>query len=190
MVRGNMSLYRLEDMNVLGKIDVTSESGAVILRTVETIPMRLTDLCFKSSAVHAEITCAEGEHKFFETKVFRDGIEIGYIDSSQQFNYTAAPDLRTCVAWAAVTDLGQEKRLDYDVDAAAQELTTFIQGVPDDTVASQRFFGEFKPLLKKVFAVKIASRYGDGYLGVASLFWTVATRTILGRELPHPHFLY
>lgn len=198
-IAANLAKMGLEDPTVIGKINIKKEAYGTVVRVVETDPMKLSELCGRATDIRykgIEVDKAGGEIVDLNIHVFMDAVEIGYVDSDAQFNFKAARNLRDCVGWAVATDLGQERVLSYDLDVQVEALGRSIRMAPPleaefaDVLKDFFFSGAFAQEVMKTMQYQVASRFGDGYCGVKTLFWRVGTRTLRGQEHEGFSFCY
>lgn len=187
-ILANLKNFGVTDVVVTGKVDVRSARGDTV-RAVALGSISLALLCATSSDVLSDICKAaeKGESVGCNIDVLKDGEPIGYIDSNGRFKYTAAPDLRTCLAWAVATDRGQHESVtDYDLDSEAKNVADTFSLAPPlvgyDEYLKPHFFGEFWATVACAIGNNKGSRFSDGYCGVMCLLWQVGTRTIRGLE--------
>lgn len=179
-IHHNLFTFGLPDVNVTVRFQPREEGEAVTMRRNVSLSAACVEAVEWRPAGPGGIVVFSGE-------------ELGILDGDGRFAYTAAPDLRTALGWALVTDGGRERCLlgVVDLDAAVAGLEEIIRGVDLDApeaVVREVFFEAWMPALARVFVAKKTSRFGSGHCAPACDLWTVATRTVLGR--PHPGFEY
>lgn len=176
MIRANLYRFDLEDTDVTAELE-ERDSKRRIAALME--PQPLSNFCGLKFRGIAQRLGIDTESIKFNVYVKDGDKEIGTIGTDGQFTYSSAPDLRTALGWCIATDGGRERIIDFfDLDKAAQSILELIreEGVSEDT-----FFGPYFKLLQTIFKYEQTSRFGDGYCGVASDLWRVATRQ-LGNE--------
>ncbi|MFH0857345.1 MAG: hypothetical protein V1848_01195 [Candidatus Magasanikbacteria bacterium] len=166
LTKVNLSLFQLEDL------EVTTPDGKTHM---------LSEMCRPQ------------EQR--KTPILLNDEEIGYVDSDGGVRFTTAPDLRTCVGWAVVTDMGRERTLEkFNLDYETNKLEYAMRAAPnlsDENVLRKYFFeGTWHTAITEVMAYGKGSRFGDGHCPVLNLFWTVAMRSIHGREHSGFRFCY
>ncbi len=200
-IQANLTILGLTDMMVTGMMSGNQsldQAGGTI--PVTDAPMLLSTLCAESHTLRhsAEMKHRQaGGNQFqlnsYNIQVVNDaGDTIGKIDSDGVFQYTAAPDLALCLGWAIATDIGRNKVIE---DVSLQNLTSSTQdritGAVSNAMSQDYFFGDWMNFLEKDLMVyDRTTRFGDGYCGVANLFWEVGLRTLFGIEHSGYDFAY
>lgn len=197
LIRENLARFGIEDSRVTAKVEITAGYDGAVIRTVEVGVDLLSNFCLPFSLwPKVELDKSAGEKVKLWMLIFLGEERIGYINSDGQFNFTAAPDLRVCVGWAVASDYGREKVLDYDLSFEVNKLEYAIKmaspvdGTHEEDLKKLFFEGAWKRAIVEVMQYKKGSRFCNGYCGVTTMFWEVATRTIRGREHPAFPFFY
>jgi hypothetical protein len=186
LIRTNLKRFGIEDMTVTGILYLSDNrptpTGGVHFREgpeVGRVKMLLSDLCGLRFSGLAEKFGVGPRDVSFRVKIKKEGKFIGWIDSDGDFDYKAAPDLRTALGWKIATDGGREYLIDYfDLDQATKSI---LETIRSNGKSKKAFFGPFFEAIQRVFVSEWTSRFGDGYCGAAPTIWRVATRE-LGEE--------
>lgn len=189
VIKTNLEQFSLEDMEVTGIFLKDGygeeEAGRATMLLSEICGLRYEGLAKKLGLNPRELR--------LQILVEKDDKRIGHIDCDGRFHYESAPDLRTCIGWAVVTDLGREQLLNYDLDQETEALARSIRSAPpldeEEEVLKAFFFdGDFARQIQVTMGYKKGSRFADGYCGVKNTFWQVGTLTIRGKK--HPGFTF
>lgn len=192
VIRANLEAFGIQDMTVTGVLHYSEKDRALNGRfrkgeEAGRIEMLLSDLCGLRYSGLAEMFNAELEEVFIHIDVVQDGKVIGLIDSDGDFDYEAAPDLRTALGWKIATDGGRVCLIgSFDLD---QATTWLLDTIRANGIEKEAFFGTYFATLKRVFIYRRTSRFADGRFGAATTLWHVATRA-LGKEHPGYPFCY
>lgn len=183
VIRANLQAFGLEDLEVVGVL-TDRDSGQEIGRSE---PVALSELCGLRYRRLAKKLGLDPQQAGFEITILGDRIVIGRIDSDGDFDYEAAPNLRTALGWKIATDGGRERLIEFfDLDRAARSLLDTIRA---NGTEREAFFGPYFDALKRVFVYERTSRFADGYCGAADPLWRAATRE-LGQEHEGYPFCY
>lgn len=181
IIRENLARLELEDILVTAVID--DRDGEELGST----EMNLSDVCGLRHGGIEKLLGITTRDVNLHVRVLRDGQMIGRVDSDGDFNYTAAPDLKTAIGWKVATDGGRTMLIEgFDLDSAARML---LETIRLNGTYKEAFFGPYFNALKKIFVYEKTSRFSDGYCGAASTLWRVATRE-LGQEHEGYDFWY
>lgn len=193
IIRANLKNLGIEDMTVVGVLYYSDDEctpGRVRFRDGKEagrIEMLLSDLCGLRYNGLAKQLGVEPKDVSFRIDIEKDGKKIGRIDSDGDFNFEAAPDLRTALGWKVVTDGGRVRQIEFfNLEQATGALLDTIR---TSGIEKEAFFGPYFEMLQRVFVYEQTSRFGDGYCGAATTLWRVATRE-LGQEHPGHSFCY
>lgn len=174
VIRRNLRSMGVEDMAVTGSVCFYdgNEAGRA--------DMLLSDLCGLRYSGLAEHLGVEPSNVAVTIVVEQNGKVIGRVDSDGDFDYEAAPDLRTALGWKIASNGGRVRIVEFfNLDQAAVALLDTIR---THGVGKEAFFGSYFETLKRVFVDGHTSRFGeDTCSSAATTLWHVATRE-LGEE--------
>lgn len=175
VIRANLETLGIADMTVTG---VLKTRDGTVLGELE---LPLSDLCgLRYRGVATKLGIVDLQDVGFRIIVRKDGEDIGHIDSDGDFDFEAAPDLRTALGWKIATDGGRVHLIEgFDLDAASSKIleTVMVFGTSREV-----FFNLYFSALKRIFMYEKTSRFSDGYCGAATVLWRVATK-----QLGKPH---
>lgn len=193
VIRANLQNMGINDMQVTGILyfsnNLRTPNGVHFHDGEEAgrITALLSDLCGLRYANLAKKLGVDEQVISLHIVIENDGKVLGKVDCDGDFDYSAAPDLRTALGWKVATDGGRVRIIEsFDLDGATKMLTEIISSDQSEEV----FFGAYFQALKKIFISEHTSRFGDGYCGAATLLWRVAIRQLFGKEHPGYNFCY
>jgi hypothetical protein len=192
-IRANLENMGVKDLVVVGVLHFSDNKrieGGIRFRDgneAGRAEMLLSNLCGLRYRGLAKQFGVELKDVSLRIVVEQNGKVIGHIDSDGDFDYEAAPDLRTALGWKIATDGGRERLIEsFNLE---QEAASLLDTIRTCGVSEEAFFGGYFDTLKRVFVYKHTSRFGDGYCGAATTLWRVATRE-LGEEHAGYPFCY
>jgi hypothetical protein len=169
-IRANLEAFGLEDLPVTGTLmgtDRTTRLGSVDLSLSELCCLRYSGVADKLGHRHGDVDLS--------LIVEKEGVRIGRVGSDGDFDYEAAPDLRTALGWKLATDGGRVGLVRIDLDAETEAILDVVKTNGTD---EEVFFGKFEAVVKGVFEYENGSRFADGYCGAQTILWQVATRQL------------
>ena len=169
-IAANFEAFGLEDPTVVGVLRFRSGEDAGCLEA------KLSELCALRShgivkRLELDAPCGTIE---FRVKIFRDGAEIGFIDSDGDFD-CAVGTLRQAIGYKLATDGGRERLVLVDLEAATKRVLDVVR---NHGTSSENFFGPYQKVVQEVFAYNNGSRFADGYCGAMTVVWRAATREL------------
>lgn len=191
-IQSNLQLFRVQDFSA-----IATHRGTVL---TPSNPVQVSALAAFSRELRTEADKIDNVGpQDFTLRLARPALTggeseyIGHIDSDSRFYFRAAPDLRTCLAWAVATDLGQTRVLDgYDLEADVERLSNAIRRAPfgqaDEMIEAYFFDTWMEREVQEVYGYQRSSQFSGGYCTAAARLWQVGTRTLLGNE--HPGFSF
>src|SRR3989338_848804 len=192
VIRENIKRFNLDDLQVTARRDIKSKRYGEVVRTVDVGNGRLSEFIPSHLQPKAELTEGSTEEMDPMLLICVGDEQIGYFNGDL-FQFTSAPDLRTCVGWVVACGFGREKLLkEYDLVREVSKLENAIKKARplfeanDEKALKELFFeGDWKKAMTDVMSRgKCSEMGGDGLYVVITTFWKVATRTILGKEHP------
>lgn len=194
IIRANLESFGIIDPKVTGVLHLSDNESIPggghrfrDGREVGRVEMSLSDICGLRYSGLAGKLGVEPQTVSLRVYLEEDGRRIGHIDSDGDFDYEAAPDLRTALGWKIATDGGRTALIkDFDLDQATKSI---LDTVRSRGTSKDAFYRSFFEVVKEVFVYKHTSRFGDGYCGAVTVLWHAATRE-LGEEHPGYPFAY
>ncbi len=193
LIRDNLARLGIQDMIVIGVLYFSNNerfpNGVRFRdgREAGRVEMLLSDLCGLRHGGLAKRFGVDPGKVSLRIAIELNGKCIGHVDSDGDFDYEAAPNLRTALGWKVATDGGRVRLIEgFDLDEASRRLSEVILRFG---ICKTVFLGPWMKALEKVFVYEKTSRFGDGYCGAANTLWRVATRE-LGQEHEGYEFYY